>query len=345
MLKAIDLFSGPGGLTEGLKQAGFEVIGAVEIDPVAISTYKLNHDCHVWESDIRNISGDAILKDLHLKPGELDLLAGCPPCQGFSTMRTRRKSGSVEDDRNDLVYEFLRLVDALRPKAILMENVPNLATDPRMRVFLSTIKRWGYYAEPDAIRIVDAANYGVAQRRRRMMLVSTITGKTAFAPRDDFGPTVRDVLGSICPPDKSWDTLHNYSIRSSELVKARISAVPIDGGSRSALPPELQLDCHKKSNGFRDVYGRMAWNEVSPTITSGCTNPSKGRFIHPDQDRPITLREAALLQSFPADYKFDLRGGRGAVARMIGNALPPEMIKRHADHLRNLLNQNCGELS
>jgi DNA (cytosine-5)-methyltransferase 1 len=142
--------------------------------------------------------------------------------------------------------------------------------------------------------------------------------------------TVRDTIARLPLAGSSGDKLHDITERRSARIKALIKKIPKDGGGRTDLPYKYQLDCHKRCNGFKDIYGRMAWDAVSPTITSGCFNPSKGRFLHPEEDRAITLREAALLQGFPHRYKFPITTNKSAVALMIGNALPPELIRRHA---------------
>lgn len=148
---------------------------------------------------------------------------------------------------------------------------------------------------------------------------------------------VRDVIESLPAVGKSGDALHDVVERRSQKVTAIIRLVPKNGGNRRNLPPEYQLECHKTCLGFNDVYGRMAWDKVSPTITSGCTNPSKGRFIHPEQDRAITPREAALLQGFPPKYFFSLKGGKDGVSRLIGNAFPPEFARRFAAEIYEVL--------
>ena len=331
LLRAIDLFSGCGGLTTGLKQAGFTVVGAVECDSLAVETYRMNHPrVKLFPQDIRSIKGAEILQELSLQKGELDLLAGCPPCQGFSTMRTLNGKHSVEDERNDLLFEFLRLVKELEPKAIMMENVPGLAKDTRIDEFLAGIKELGYYGEKDAVAVHNAADYGVPQRRRRMILLSGKKGRIPFASPSQKKLTVRRYLKKLPPVGKSGDPLHDLPAKHNEEVQKIIQEIPKDGGSRRNLGEDKQLPCHKKSNGFKDVYARMWWDEPAPTITGGCINPSKGRFLHPQEDRAITLREAALLQGFPKGYKFSLKRGKYPVALMIGNALPPEFIRQHS---------------
>jgi len=326
--RAIDLFSGCGGLTLGLKQAGFQVIGAVECNELAVTTYKANHaEIPVWSKDIRRVSVAEVKRKLKLKKGGLDLLAGCPPCQGFSTITTlngnKRRS---MDNRNDLIFEFMRFVRGLRPKAIMLENVPRLKNNWRLKLVLAELRRLGYECN---FEILNAADYGVPQRRRRFILVAGRRVDIPFAAPARSKPKVRDAIGSLSKRMKKHP-LHNYKERRSNKVKKRISQIPQNGGSRADLGKRKQLTCHKKFDGFKDIYGRMSWNEVAPTITTGCFNPSKGRFLHPVNNRAITLREAALLQSFPKSYFFSLERGRIAVAEMIGNALPPEFIRRHA---------------
>lgn len=327
-LTAIDLFSGCGGLSEGLRQADFDVIGAIEIDKLAASTYQLNHPhVRLWAEDIRKVTISEVRKVLSLRPGELDLLAGCPPCQGFSSIRTLNGSADVRDRRNALTDEFLRFVKGLRPKVIMLENVPGLATKHRFREFEKALRKLDYEVES---KILDAADFGVPQRRRRLILLAAYRQKISSARESPRRRTVRGALKHLPHPTRSRDPLHAPSAPRSERVKKLIRLIPKDGGSRASLPKSKWLGCHKRCAGFRDVYGRMKWDDVAPTITGGCLNPSKGRFLHPSQNRAITPREAALLQTFPRSYQFTLEKGVYAVAEMIGNALPPEFIRRQA---------------
>jgi DNA (cytosine-5)-methyltransferase 1 len=331
--KAIDLFSGCGGLTLGLTQAGFRVVGAIEKDSLAAETYKANHKrVVVWENDISKIPAAEVMRRLKIKRGQLDLLAGCPPCQGFSTMTTL--NGRIgQDKQNDLVFEFLRFVRAMRPKAVMLENVPKLAKNRRFKKLREELQKLGYEIN---YAVLNAANYGVPQRRRRLILVAGHGKKIPFGSIENHKQTVRKAFAKLGVRAKK-DELHNLPEGRSDKVKRLIREIPHDGGSRLDLGTRRQLKCHKKCNGFKDVYGRMAWDDVSPTITGGCFNPSKGRFLHPIKNRAITLREAALLQTFPADYFFSVERGKCPAAQMIGNALPPEFIRRHAEQIRNHL--------
>jgi DNA (cytosine-5)-methyltransferase 1 len=331
-LTAIDLFSGCGGLSLGLQQAGFRVVAAVEVAPKAQVTYKLNHQhVELYGEDIREVEPLSVLAKANLNRGELDLLAGCPPCQGFSRLRTKNKSNSVFDERNNLIDEFLRFVAAMAPKCIMLENVPSLSKDLGFETACYRLTELGYKF---VIHVLDAADYGVPQRRKRLIMLASRVHTPVAATKNTQRKTVRDTITGLIPPSRSRDPIHTIPERRSQAVKDLIALIPKNGGSRTDLPADRQLDCHKRSNGFRDVYGRMSWDSVSPTITSGCHNPSKGRFLHPSLNRTITLREAAMLQGFPEDYQFDVSHGKEAIALMIGNALPPPFIEAHARALR-----------
>lgn len=327
-LRAIDLFAGCGGLTTGLKAAGFKVVAAVEFNAGAANAYKRNHrGVRVYQQDIRELDATKLLADVGLDVGGLDLLAGCPPCQGFSRIRTHNKGEAADDQRNELIFEYLRLVKELQPRALMFENVPGLQRDPRYVRLLDTIRGLGYQAT-DAVH--DAADFGVPQRRRRLIMLA-MHGKSVEMPSGSRArSTVREVLGSLGRPGETNDAAHDVTESRQPGVAALIAKVPHDGGSRHDLGKEHTLACHDRCDGFYDVYGRMRWDDVSPTITTGFVNPSKGRFLHPVQDRCITPREAALLQTFPADYSFPMGLGKYPVATMIGNAFPPRLAEAHA---------------
>jgi DNA (cytosine-5)-methyltransferase 1 len=340
-LTAVDLFSGCGGLTTGLKKAHFGVLGAVDNDAISVTTYEANHpEVRVWRRDITRLSASAVRRELGLRPGRLDVLAGCPPCQAFSALRTLNGGLVVRHKDKDLLFQFLRFVKALKPKVVMVENVPGLAADKRTVRFCAKLARLGYESE---FRVLDAALYGVPQRRRRMILLASRRNSVRFAAQTRRRLTVRDMIDGLPEPGNSGDSIHDLPEMRTERMRDRIKNTPPDGGSRAAWPKRLRLRCHDKCSGFKDVYGRMSWDDVAPTITTGCFNPSKGRFLHPVQDRAITLREAALLQGFPKRYKFPKKAGKCAVAMMIGNALPPPFIAAHARSIRTVLTRQLSK--
>ena len=332
---AVDLFCGCGGLSLGLRRAGFRVIAALDNDPLSASTYELNHRrTHLIKDDIRSIDPTTLMQKLDLAEGELDLMAGCPPCQGFSTLRTLNGGRNIKEPMNDLVFEFVRFVYSFLPKTVMIENVPGLLADCRLQQVGEELSRLGYDWQA---RLFNAERYGVAQRRERMILLGSRGNCPLFARPIRRRRTVAEAIRNLPPPATSRDPLHNYTVRRADHVLALIRRIPKDGGSRTDLPDVDQLECHRRLDGFRDVYGRMTWTQPAPTITGGCINPSKGRFLHPCDDRAITLREAALLQGFPRSYMFDMSRGRYPTAQMIGNAFPPKFAEHHARAIRDYL--------
>ncbi len=232
-------------------------------------------------------------------------------------MRTKRRNQKNDDQRNDLIREVLRLVRSMRPRSVLIENVPGLAKDRRFADFRKGLKKSGYFSDYE---ILNAADFGVPQRRRRLVLVAfrgmdVPSGWSCYKSAEKH---VRQTISHLSTSaGSSGDPLHDIPERRTPAMMARIKATPKDGGSRKDLPPEMQCECHIRGDGYFDVYGRMAWDDIAPTITSGCSNPSKGRFLHPEEDRAIILREAALLQTFPINYKFCLERGKDHVLNLI----------------------------
>jgi DNA (cytosine-5)-methyltransferase 1 len=331
---AIDLFSGSGGLTVGLKRAGFRVVAAVEIESHAFATYKTNHpEVQAYRQDVRTIRGKSLLE--LSSNGEIDLLSGCPPCQGFSTLTARYKRS---DPRNELILEMSRLVEEVQPRIVMMENVPGLPKkgSELFNQLLQKLDSQGYISEWG---VLQAADYGVPQSRQRLVLLAG-KGFPIHLPKpthsksskDGLKPwkTLRDTIGSMAnpislteaqsmggPQQYNWHVVRSITAETLKILQA---ARP--GESRTKLPNELRPPCHQnRKDGFNNVYGRMSWEQIASTITGGCTTVSKGRFGHPEQDRTISVREAALLQTFPSDYIFDTPY-IDHVCEMIGNALP-----------------------
>jgi len=338
-LNAIDLFSGCGGLTVGMHKAGFKTRCAIEIDEAAVQAYKMNHKkTKVIQGDIRLVRTSQIKKLLKNKP--LHLLAGCPPCQGFSSIR-RLNGINVTDQRNNLIMEYLRFVKALKPLTIMMENVPGLKNYYLFKEMVAELRNLGYSIDFDIVNVKD---FGVPQRRKRLVLVGSKLGEILIAKGRSKKVTVRDVIKNVESISTTKDPVHKLFPKHSERVQRMIMAVPKDGGSRHDLHWRYELDCHKRKNvGFNDIYGRLRWDDYSTTITGGCLNPSKGRFLHPTKNRTITAREAALLQSFPKGYKFPTEdASKDDIALMIGNALPPKFSYVQSRNIKVHLERYLG---
>ena len=330
-----DIFAGCGGGSIGFKQAGFEVVGAVEIDGDAAAAYAANVGVEPLRRDIREVAGCDLLEGTGVGIGELTLLFGCPPCQSFTILRRGAAESAMDGVRNSLPKEYVRLVGELRPRHIAFENVPGMV-DGRWRhrfdELLADLEELGYRCRWD---VLDAADYGAPQRRRRVVVVGSRLVEPALpvasnaASGEEGLPshrTVRDAIGGLraLGPGEAdpADPLHRAR-RHCDLALRRLRSVP-EGGGRMNLPPELQLACHQGHPGHYDIYGRMWWDRVAPTLTSGCTNVTKGRFGHPEQDRAITLREALLLQGFPDGAT--LSGvNSDTMALQVGNAVPPPL--------------------
>lgn len=335
---ALDLFCGSGAVSLGLKQAGFNVVGAVDFDAGACRTYQANHpEVRLLQKDIRQIDP---CEFADLLPGKLDLLVVCAPCQPFSSQNRHK---SKEDSRNNLVEESKKFIEHFSPSLVFLENVPGLASTDIFGDFTNWLRDEAGYDVAKPMR-VDAAELGVPQRRTRMILVAakgvSLLEATDIARtgRKHVEDTIKDLpvppIGR--PSPDTTDVLH-YARRHSPLNVERLQNIPVDGGGRESLPYHLQLACHrgKKKSSFSDTYGRMSWRDVAPTLTTGCTDITRGRFAHPVQNRAITLREAARLQSFPDSYVFE--GNASQVATQIGNAVPPEMMRNIAKCLKNAL--------
>ena len=324
---AVDLFSGSGSVTAALKSVGFRVAAAIDVDPIAALTYKANHpEVEFYEEDIRKVSATSVRDELDVEG--IDMLAVCAPCQPFSSQNRKRSS---QDRRSRLLLEALRFVHALRPVTIWIENVPGLANSTVSSRLVDGLMRLGY-SVGNPLK-VDAADLGVPQRRIRFVLVASRKQSVvdqfianSVVPRERSSVR-RALLGlsRLSSGDRDMqDTLH-VARRHAEITLRRLAAIPKDGGSRLSLPEDLQLKCHAKlgPNSFPDVYGRMSWDDVAPTLTTGCSDVTRGRFAHPVEDRAITLREAARLQTFPDDYSFC--GNHSQIAAQIGNAVPMKM--------------------
>ena len=330
MLTALDLFAGAGGATQGLTDAGFRVLAAIEKDADAVATFKANHPgvC-MLPQDINDVSPAVLRDELGLGRGDLALLTACPPCQGFSTLGTRDRN----DERNDLVASVWRYAQEFQPAAVLIENVPGLQSDARWDDLGHHLDEAGYRFRS---WVVDAADFGVPQRRRRLIAIA-VRGDMPAEPPDDLrdalppgflltAPHASEAIAEAGSIEGTRDEWHRARIPAPATLE-RIRAIP-RGGSHADLPEELQLACHKRlrqrgRKAATGPYGRIPPEGPAPTMTTRCTTVSCGRFIHPSEDRGISLREAALLQTFPPNYRF--AGSHESVERQIGNAVPVKL--------------------
>lgn len=345
----VDLFCGAGGMSLGFKSAGFEPVYAADWDVHACRTYEANLGGHVQRLDLAEVEPRQLASDIKKEFGPIDVVAGGAPCQGFSVQRR----GEVIDSRNDLALRFGDIAAYLKPKAIVLENVPTIL-GPRGKDYVSHIcsvwDRAGYDVQT---AILEAAAFGVPQMRRRAFLVGIRRdlGSRFSFPKPQFNSgqyrTVRDAIGDLPSPPLDYsehpDFFNHIRVAISAKNLERISYVP-EGGGRLDVPKHLQLPCHLNANGHRhlDVFGRLWWDRPSATITAMFDNFTRGRFGHPIEDRSITGREGARLQSFPDNFLF--LGPKKDVARQIGNAVAPLMAKAIAEAILVSIGKTASSL-
>jgi DNA (cytosine-5)-methyltransferase 1 len=332
MITAIDFFCGAGGLTRGLLNAGINVIAGIDLDGKCRDTYdKNNHPSFFHQADVKSIDFKFIRRLICGVPKRDLLFAGCAPCQAFSQ---QRKSNKRRPDAT-LLIAFGNLVDKFKPGMVLIENVPGIKKVKGFsayRRFLRILKRNNYIYD-DAV--LDAKYYGVPQTRRRYVLFA-MRYKQPKLPKKQYGfdsrpfKTVRKAIAHF-PPIKAggkYSELPNHVAATvSEINLRRLKLTPRNGGDRRSWPKKLMLKCHKgKYEGHTDVYGRMFWDNPAPTLTAKCNSISNGRYGHPSQNRAISLREAASLQTFADDYAF--YGSTIHIARQIGNAVPVRLAEK-----------------
>ncbi len=349
-LTAIDLCSGPGGVTTGYKAAGVKVLAGVDVDTHSRATYETNHpEIDLLPDDLATLAPERLLDLVGLCPKQLDILTACVPCQTFSSLgrRHRRK----DDPRNELVGRVGDFTARILPRAVVMENVPFLVKEDRFGALVGQLRDKGYGVWFD---VVDAADFGVPQRRKRLVVIAVRGADDDEVPAlDSHHPalerfrerrTVRDAF-RLLRRRSANDPLSVPRTKYPEIVARRIAAIPRNGGSRTCLPAELELRCHDsiRTSGACSVYGRMTLDDVAPTLTTRCTTPSCGRFVHPWANRAITLREAACLQTFPVDYEF--KGGSMAIQSQIGNAVPPRLAEAIAVLVTSTLEQPSSPIS
>ena len=320
-IACIDLFCGAGGLTRGLLDAGIRVVRGVDKDGTARETYERNNPgAEFMQADIREVSPHDVTAGVDRSGGLL--LAGCAPCQPFSSHAPK----GADDERRSLIGCVGALVESILPDYVLVENVPGFRKDnPHKTVFLKMLDDNEYLVDDD---VVDAKRYGVPQTRRRYVLLASRKGCISIPAGRARVRTVRDAISGFpeIGAGQGRPDVENHAAPSLSAANlARIRLTPPDGGSRGDTPREMWTDCHRSHTGHTDTYGRMKWDAPAPTLTCRCISLSNGRFGHPEQDRAISVREAAALQSFPDGYVFRSNMCRNAVH--IGNAVPPLMAK------------------
>lgn len=324
-IEAVDLFCGAGGLTCGLRAAGVAVKVGVDADPACAYPYEVNNQARFLCEDVAKVSGSQV--NSFFSGHSVRLLAGCAPCQTFSSYN---RKASEADNRWWLLLQFSRLIRETRPELVTMENVPGLERQNVFRTFVSDLQAMGYRVQH---QVVACEKYGVPQARRRLVLLASLLGNIRLLSPEEFGAklvTVREAIGTL-PAIKAGgkatqgDILHQ-SADLSPLNLRRIRASH-PGGSWRDWPNDLVCRCHKKEAGstYSSVYGRMTWDQPSPTITTQFYSYGSGRFGHPEQDRALSLREGAILQGFPKSYRFVRNKdevNKKIIGRLIGNAVP-----------------------
>ena len=341
------MFSGAGFASLGFKKAGFEIMGALEINPLRCKTYEKNLHLKPIQKDVLGISAQEILSKCDLKKGADFCIVGCPPCQSFSRLSSTRKINPLTDPRSKIVEKFADLVSEMNPLAVVFENVTGMLSGSGRIFFNYYLKKLEKYGYCTVSGIVNASELGIPQNRKRVVGISIrkdiINDKTMeklesfHTIKSNRRKTVRDVISNLKPLSNGQsdhtDPLHS-SRKHGKNVLEIIKHIPKNGGNRKDLPRRLWLDCHKKlKKGAETSYGRMWWDEPSPTITCRCTTPACGRFIHPSQNRGITLREAARLQTIPDSFDFG-NNTTEPIQSMIGDGVPVDLAKHIGKQLR-----------
>ena len=334
----IDVFAGAGCASLGFRREGFSIAAALEIDRRRCDVYERNIGLKPIQKDAMGVTGGDLLKSAGLRAGSRFCIVGCPPCQSFSKLSDTRGVNAADDPRSLLVSKFGGLVAEMKPSAVVFENVSWMASGPG-RAFLddymSALSGAGYRTVHG---VINASLAGIPQNRKRVIAVSVkkrLLNARRGALLDAFhdagrggGRTVRDALSGLQPLRQGQrsrnDPLHFASAHGRRVAEV-IRHVPKNGGNRKEIPRRLWLECHKRlGRGAETSYGRMWWDRPSSTITRRCTSPACGRFIHPSQNRGITLREAARLQTIPDSFDFG-RNSAADIGNMIGDAVPVDL--------------------
>ncbi len=332
-ISAIDFFCGVGGLTHGLQRAGINVVAGIDIDSKCQYPYDTNNNALFINKSVKDVSSEEI-RSLYAED-ELKVLVGCAPCQPFSNYSNNKlkKDGKV-DSKWGLLYSFGEIVKEVKPEIVSMENVPQMTKEKVFTDFVDLLKELKYYVFWD---IVYAPDYGIPQNRKRLVLLASRIKEISLIPpinsKNEY-PNVRDAIGHL-PAILAGEACENDPLhKSSKLNDINIKRIRQSkpGGTWRDWDDNLKLECHTKDSGksYASVYGRMKWDKPSPTITTQFYGYGNGRFGHPEQDRALSLREGALLQTFPEDYKF-IDPNNKPITRdigvYIGNAVPVKLAE------------------
>jgi DNA (cytosine-5)-methyltransferase 1 len=347
-IKVVDLFCGIGGLTHGLVLEGFQVVAGVDNDKTCKYAFEKNNGAKFISKAIARFTP----KELHnlFRGASVRILVGCAPCQPYSSLSRRRLSKKQARKRWYPLYRFMKLIKSVKPEIVSMENVPDLSNTRKYAVFGQFVETLGELGYAVSFRTVDASRYGVPQKRHRLVLLASRLGDISLIAETHTKQnlkTVRDAIKTL-PRLKDGsvdgtDPLHRASALSDK-NKKRIAATPRNGGSAKSWTPDLIPKCYRKKTGksyMVTVYGRMRWDDPAPTMTTHCTTLGTGRFGHPSQNRAISLREAAIFQSFPDYYEFGQENEIGItrVAKHIGNAVPVLLGRAIGKSLKNHIRQ------
>lgn len=331
-IQLIDLFSGAGGTSLGFAALNrvvpaFAMLGGCDINRASAQTYSQNYGTELLNDDIQKLASeegrlDGFLERIHYDADKPTVLIGCAPCQGFSSHR-KRHWNEEDDVRNSLIFSFAKIVEKVAPDVILMENVPEFLSKRYWKYFSAAKEHFescGYIVKQN---IYNAAAFGVPQERFRSIVIGMkkeFLLPVGYLPSSRYR-TVRDAIGDLPPVAAGVadanDPMHKSAAHKKSTLEV-IRQVPHDGGNR---PAGVGPACLDRVSGFSDVYGRLFWDKPSITITHYARNPASGRYIHPEQDRGLTAREAAILQSFPRGFQFT--GSTDDIYRQIGEAVPP----------------------
>lgn len=346
VITAIDLFCGAGGLTHGLQRSGINVVAGYDIEAACRYAYEKNNNAVFIRKSVTDLKVSDFEK--HYEGANVRVLAGCAPCQTFSSYNKKSKEENLQDERWFLLKSFAKHIRSVLPEIVTMENVPRLVNQRVFHDFVDDLNALKYNV---SFKVIYCPDYGMPQSRTRLVLLASRLGSISIIPpthEPSNYVTLKDAIGHL-PPIKAGEVHPNDSLHRSSILSpinlARIRASK-PGGTWKDWPEDLVASCHKKQSGgsYSAVYGRMTWDKVGSTVTTQCTGFGNGRFGHPEQDRAISLREAAILQTFPDEYEFwpsQVKLEIRPIARMIGNAVPVrlgevvgESIRKHLEELK-----------